>query len=98
MKIQKRIIPPLVLQEFMDSIWISERAPEDILLKAIPGTGSELYFAINGGWKLNGRLQEQILFSCMRYHAIDVTILKGTVIIAVRFRFNAIRHFCNVPI
>lgn len=98
MKIQKRIIPPLVLQEFIDSIWISERAEYDTLIKAIPGTGSEIFFAVNGGWSLAGYLQEQIMFSCMRNHAMDVTILKDTVIIAVRFRFNAMRHFCNVPI
>ncbi|HEX2935275.1 MAG TPA: AraC family transcriptional regulator [Bacteroidales bacterium] len=98
MKIQKRIIPPAVLQKFVDSIWISEKAACDTSIKAIPGTGSEMYVAINGGWSLAGHMQEPIMFSCMRNYAQDVTILEGTVIMAVRFRFNAIRHFCNVPI
>ena len=93
--IKKKIILDNNLDDFIDCIWISNKPISDVHIKLLPGTGAEIYFILTGAFYLGKELQNRILLLSLREKNIDLTIKKDTTFIAVRFKFNSLRHFIN---
>jgi Transcriptional regulator containing an amidase domain and an AraC-type DNA-binding HTH domain len=96
--IKKRFIPHSILAPYIDSIWISAKANRDIQANLLPGTGSEMYFLMDGAFAKENRRQDRIQFISLRNKSIVLALPKDTFLIAVRFKFSSIRHFCNIPL
>lgn len=96
--LSKRVLPNDKLAPFIDCYWISKTFEVDTYAQLLPGTGSELFFILSGSVKQNGRDLNDKLLMTFRSLRLDYTFSKDTVILAVRFKFSALRHFCNIPV
>lgn len=96
--LKKQIVPSEKLKPFIDSYWISKTFERDTYAQLLPGTGSELFFILSGSIKQNGILLNDKLLMTFRSVRLDYTFSKDTVILAVRFKFSSLRHFCNIPV
>jgi AraC-like DNA-binding protein len=96
--LNKRIIPDNKLRDFVDCYWISKSFSVDTPAQILPGTGSELFFLLSGSIIQNGKSLDESLLTTFRTLRLDLTFSKDTVILAVRFKFSALRHFCDIAI
>lgn len=93
--LNKRIIPNRKLCDFIDCYWISKSFSADTYAQLLPGTGSELFFILSGSIKQNEKFLNDNLLMTFRSLRLDYKFSKDTVILAVRFKFSALRHFCD---
>ena len=94
--LNKRILPNSKLRDFIDCYWISKTFSVDTCAQILPGTGSELFFILSGSVKQDKELLNDKLLMTFRSLRLDFTFSKDTVILAVRFKFSALRHFCDI--